>query len=139
MVDHPRIGNKDVVLSNHRGSSNRDRHPLDQLSMTLFIDDEGRGYASLDEMVRKLRQNAVGVTPVKEVRFKNGVMAKTWTELVPMVEIAREVRTFVFLGPNGHFYRAEYDLTVHKRIRWRYDYLFRRILDTMEFKPDAAP
>jgi|SRR5581483_6453743 len=112
--------------------------PNDLPRWRLSLKDEGADHASENEIIERIRNEErvhFGEPGQIEIwRLKNGVAAKTWSALMFAGEISVPVRWIVFTGSNGHVYAATYDVPDDWKTRWRYEYFFKNILGSMEFK-----
>lgn len=113
--------------------------------------DEGdpyfvRGRLSIEDYGEKTTVEAVMAQWRKDVEREGRVSrarlgeieAKTWTTMLPFVDISGEARTFVFRGTNGHIYSGYYMLS-YGSYRMRQDYVFGRILASMKFRDAPQP
>ncbi|MFH1724986.1 MAG: hypothetical protein ABII00_10245 [Elusimicrobiota bacterium] len=133
----PAIGDDWVLFSNH-GPYDRDQPHWDVYRCGMSLTDETaseNGTKSLDDLMKEIREGAVTPAPIRTWNLRNGVSAKTWTQYHAFIDGAVHDRWIVFKGPNGHVYFATFRVPEDLRTRWRYEYLFRNILASMEFKP----
>ncbi|MFH1722983.1 MAG: hypothetical protein ABII00_00010 [Elusimicrobiota bacterium] len=133
---NPRLGDTSISFSNHAPYDD-DQPPWDRPRWRMRVTDkmaEGR-YKTLDAAIEKIWRDGLDPTPIHEWSLSNGMIAKTWTHKVSFAELVGIYRWVAFEGPNGHVYTALFAVPPHWKTRWRYEYLFRNILASMEFKP----
>lgn len=101
---------------------------------SLSIHDEGEKgkISSVIEELRKGDGDFAGA--IREVKLRNGIVAKSWIFTQPMVELSQDNRVYVFIAPNGHVYWAMLPLPNSWRKARRYDAIFRGVLGSMRFK-----
>lgn len=105
----------------------------------LNIGDETASGKTVDELVREGRSGGESASDVKAITLDNGVQARTWTDIMSMVEVGVEVRHYVFKAPNGRTYYAMHWLPPNWKGAWFYERVYRRVLGSMEFKAAAEP
>lgn len=133
-ANHPRLDRR------HMAFDSRPQHPGDDsYERSLGIYDELTSTQDVDSLISEKRGRSKHSGPVRDVPLSNGIVAKSWTDVMPTVEIGIPFRTFVFKAPNGHIYTATHDIPQGWKHAWRYDRLFRRILGSMKFKDAPAP
>ncbi|MBI5210577.1 MAG: hypothetical protein HY927_11460 [Elusimicrobia bacterium] len=132
----PRLGERELLFINHReqrGAGVGER--WDRLRLHMAVRDEGAGFPSLDGLIAKLLKDAERPGPLKTWRLANGVAAKTWTEQPAAADIPSVMRWLAFQGSNGRYYSAGFPVPSERLTRDRYEFIFKSILGSMEFKP----
>ncbi|MBI3553716.1 MAG: hypothetical protein HY077_14565 [Elusimicrobia bacterium] len=133
---NPRLGDAMIVFTNHsqQAEAYPGISPWDAPRMHLNLNDLGTGYVSVDAVAKEFLQGENAT--IADLRLDNGVTAKTWSTVEPVSpDIPAEFRHIVFAGPNRRFYDASYMVPANWKRRRRYEFIFERILGSIEFKP----
>jgi len=93
---------------------------------------------TMDAWLTGQRAGDDSASPIEEVRLDNGVVAKTWTAVLSMVEVGYPVRMWGFAAPNGRTYSCTYAIPSGPVERRRLDNMIRRVLGSMKFKGSSA-
>ena len=88
----------------------------------------------VEGILEEFRSGDDAAAPVQDVVLANGIAAKTWTYVQPMVELSQENRVYVFKAPNGRVYSVLQPLSRDWRAKRRYDNILRAVLGSMKFK-----
>lgn len=106
---------------------------LDEYRWRIGVHDYGLN-GEVGKVVDEFRAGDKSGSPVRDVVLANGIVAKTWTYVQPMIELSQEHRVYVFKAPNGHVYSALEPMARDWRTKRRYDNIFRKVLGSMKFK-----
>jgi hypothetical protein len=128
-----RLGDRDVTFLNHR-SQTGDFEPWDRARMAMTVRDHGMDCPDLDTFAARMLKDAERPGTVETWLLANGVEARTWTEQPATTDIPAVMRWAAFRGRKGRCYLAGFPVSMDRRTRLRYAYLFKSILGSMEFK-----
>ena len=109
------------------------RSSLDQYRWSFTIIDDG-AKTDPETVIREMRKDYDEAERMRTIKLGNGLEARTWVDWQPMGELNREVRAYVFKGGNGRVYTVLQPLGRDWRTNRRYTYIFRQILESIEFK-----
>ncbi|MBI2385016.1 MAG: hypothetical protein HYV14_03270 [Elusimicrobia bacterium] len=108
--------------------------PGDGYPWMLSLQDAG-AKAKMDGVIEELRKGDGDLAgAIREVKLRNGIVAKSWIFTQSMVELSQDNRVYVFVAPNGHVYWAMLPLPKSWRKARRYDAIFRGVVGSMRFK-----
>lgn len=127
----PRLGEKELTFLNHLGPA-PEAEPWDRARMAMALRDEGP-CASLDEFSAAMRKGEEA-GPAATWTLANGLLARSWREAGPTVDIPSTMRWTALRGSNGRCYSAGWMESADWKTRLRYENAFRDILGSLEFK-----
>ena len=129
----PKIGEKEVVFMNHRAQEG-DFGPWDQPRLHMTLRDEATGYADLAALTGSMLKDAEKPGVIETWQLANGVKVKTWVEHPITTDLPSIMRWLAFKGANGRYYSAAFPIPADWKTRGRYEFIFKSILGSMEFK-----